>query len=168
MQDKVHIDGTAFVAPTATIIGDVTVEEEASVWYGCVLRAEAAPIVIGPQTNIQDLTVVHTDPGQPCRLGAGVTVGHRAVIHSATIGDGALIGIGAIVLNGAQVGEGAIVGAGAVVTEGMVIPPRVLALGVPAKVVRELEEEDVMRVQAGAAWYVQEARAYKKRERGNG
>ena len=164
MTRKPQIHPTAYIADTATVLGQVTIAAEASVWFGCVLRAEEAEIVIGPRSNVQDLTVIHTDPNFPCRLGSDVTVGHRAVLHGATVHDGALVGIGAIVLNGAVVGEGAVVGAGAVVTEGTVIPPRTLALGVPARVVRELTESDVMRTRAAAAWYVNQARAYHGRE----
>lgn len=159
-QPRIH--PTAFVAPNAVVVGDVTVEEEASIWFGCVLRAEEAPILIGPRSNIQDLTVIHTDVDRPCRVGTGVTVGHRAVLHGAVVEDGALIGIGAIVLNGAVVGSEAIIGAGAVVPEGAVIPPRTLALGVPAKVVRELREEEIGRLRRDAAHYVEKARTYKK------
>lgn len=162
MNSNPRIHPTAFIAPNAVVVGDVTVEEEASIWFGCVLRAEEAPIYIGPRTNIQDLSVIHTDVDRPCRVGAGVTVGHRAVLHGAVVGDGALIGIGAIVLNGAIIGEGAIVGAGAVVPEGTVIPPRTLALGVPARVVRELREEEVERLRRDAAHYVQKAQAYRE------
>ncbi|MGD1992010.1 MAG: gamma carbonic anhydrase family protein [Anaerolineae bacterium] len=159
----IEIHPTAFVAPNVTLVGDVRIMEEASVWFGCVLRAEEAPLVVGPRTNVQDLTMIHTDPGYPCRLGAGVTVGHRAVIHGATVEDGAMVGIGAIVLNGATVGEKALVGAGALVTEGSVIPPRSLALGVPAKVVRELGAEDLMRLRDAAAWYVERAHEFRQR-----
>ncbi|RME38662.1 MAG: gamma carbonic anhydrase family protein, partial [Thermoflexia bacterium] len=155
------IHPTAFVAPGAVIVGDVTIDEEASIWFGCVLRAEEAPIHIGPCSNIQDLTVIHTDVDRPCRVGAGVTVGHRAVLHGAVVEDGALVGIGAILLNGAVVGAEAIVGAGAVVPEGAVIPPRTLALGVPAKVVRELREEEIGRLRRDAAHYVEKAQAYR-------
>lgn len=157
-----RVHPTAFVAPNAVILGDVEVEEEASIWFGCVLRAEEAPIHIGPRTNIQDLTVIHTDIGRPCWVGTGVTVGHRAVLHGATIGNGALIGIGAIVLNGAMIGEEAIVGAGAVIPEEMVIPPRTLALGIPAKVVRELQEKDLERMRHDVSWYVQTAQIYRR------
>ncbi len=159
------IDRSAYVAPNATIVGRVEIGAGASVWFGCVLRGDNEPIVIGACTNVQDLTVIHTDEGIPCTLGSGVTIGHRAVLHGATIGDGALIGIGAIVLNGATVGEDAMVGAGAVVTEGQVVPPRHLALGVPAKVVRELTDEEVKRLEAAAAHYVSRAEAFRKRER---
>lgn len=152
----------AFIAPNAVVVGDVTVEEEASIWFGCVLRAEEAPIHIGPRSNIQDLTVIHTDADRPCRVGAGVTVGHRAVLHGATVGDGALIGIGAIILNGAVVGEEAMIGAGAVVPEGAVIPPRTLALGIPARVVRQLREEEIQCMYRAAIRYVEKARAYRQ------
>jgi carbonic anhydrase/acetyltransferase-like protein (isoleucine patch superfamily) len=156
------IDSSAYVAPNATIMGRVEIGAQASVWFGCVLRGDNEPIVIGARTNVQDLTVIHTDEGVPCTLGSGVTVGHRAVLHGAMIGDGALIGIGAIVLNGVTVGERAMVGAGAVVTEGQVIPPRHLALGVPAKVVRELTDEEIERLKAAAAHYVGRAEALRE------
>lgn len=159
---EVEIHPTAFIASNATLIGDIRILEASSVWFGCVLRAEEAPLVVGPRTNVQDLTVIHTDPGYPCRLGAGVTIGHRAVVHGATVEDGAMIGIGAIVLNGAVVGEEALVGAGALVTEGSVIPPRTLALGVPARVVRELSEDDLMDLRAATTWYVEKAHKFRQ------
>jgi carbonic anhydrase/acetyltransferase-like protein (isoleucine patch superfamily) len=162
VSEQVQVHPTAFIAPTATLMGAVSVGAGASVWFGCVLRAEAAPIVIGPRTNVQDLTVIHTDPGYPCRLGSGVTIGHRAVIHGATVEDGAFIGIGSIILNGAVVGEEAIVGAGAVVTEGTVVPPRTLALGVPARVARPLRPQDLNRARVAADWYVEHARRYRE------
>ncbi|MGD2178135.1 MAG: gamma carbonic anhydrase family protein [Anaerolineae bacterium] len=164
MDVKYHpelIHSTAYVAPNATIIGDVRIAAEASVWFGCVLRGDNEPIEIGPRTNVQELTVIHTDEGAPCILGAGVTVGHRVVLHGATIEDGAMIGIGAIVLNGATVGSEALIGAGALVTEGQVIPPWHLALGVPAKVVRELAEEEIERLRAAALHYVGRAQAFR-------
>lgn len=159
------IDDSAYIAENATVLGNVEIGPQASVWFGCVLRGDKDPIVIGARSNIQDLSVIHTDEGFPCTVGSGVTVGHRAVLHGATVGDGALIGIGAIVLNGATVGEQAIVGAGAVVTEGQVIPPRHLALGVPAKVVRELTGEEIEHLSASAAHYV--SRAEVMRESGS-
>lgn len=154
------IHPTAYVAPNATIVGEVRIAAEASVWFGCVLRGDNAPITVGARTNVQDLVVIHVDEGEPCTLGEGVTVGHRAVLHGATIEDGALIGIGAIVLNGAVVGRESIVGAGAVVPEGMSIPPRHLALGIPARTVRELAAEEVERLHADAAHYVARARTF--------
>lgn len=128
------VDPGAFVAENAVLAGDVHLAAGASVWFGCVLRSEVEAIVVGPQTNIQDLSVVHTDPGSSCTLGARVTVGHRVVLHGCTIEDDALIGMGAVVLNGAVIGAGAVVAAGAVVTAGTVVPAGALVAGVPAKV----------------------------------
>jgi carbonic anhydrase/acetyltransferase-like protein (isoleucine patch superfamily) len=152
---------TAYIAPNATIVGEVYIAGGASVWFGCVLRGDNAPIAVGARTNIQDLTLIHVDLDEPCTLGEGVTVGHRAVLHSATVEDGALIGIGAIVLNGTVVGQEAIVGAGALVPERMVVPPRHLALGVPARVVRELAPDEVERTHGFAEHYVERARAFR-------
>jgi len=159
--DRQQVDVTAFIAPNATIIGDVRIGAQSSVWFGCVLRADLAPIIVGAGTNIQDLTVVHVNLDQPCVIGAAVTIGHGAVIHGALIEDGALIGIGAIVLGGAIVGEGALVGAGSVVTEGAVIPARHLALGVPARVVRLLSDAEVDRQRSIAASYVASSELYR-------
>jgi carbonic anhydrase/acetyltransferase-like protein (isoleucine patch superfamily) len=128
------IDPAAFVADGATVAGAVTLAAGVSIWFGCVVRAEAAPIVIGRDTNLQDLTVVHTDAAFPTTVGERVTVGHRALLHGCTVEDDALIGMGAIVLNGAVVGAGAVVAAGAVVREGTRIPPGTLAAGVPATI----------------------------------
>lgn len=129
-----QLAGTAFLAETATVIGDVHLGDRASVWYGSVLRAEYAPITVGAESNLQDLTVVHTDPGFGVTIGDRVTVGHRCILHGCTIEDDALIGMGATIMNGAVIGEGAVVGAGAVVTEGTVVPPHSLIVGVPGKV----------------------------------
>ncbi|MGD1942238.1 MAG: gamma carbonic anhydrase family protein [Leptolyngbyaceae cyanobacterium] len=131
----------AFVAPGATVIGDVQLSEGCSIWYGAVLRGDVETIQVGAYSNVQDGVVLHGDPGQPTVLADHVTVGHRAVIHSADIGAGCLIGIGAIVLNGVRVGAGSIVGAGAVVTKD--VPPRSLVVGLPGKVVRQLADEEV-------------------------
>lgn len=128
------IADTAFVAGNATIAGDVALAAGASIWFGCVLRSERSYVRIGPDTNVQDLTVIHTDTGQPAILGARVTVGHRAILHGCEVEDDVLIGMGAIVLNGARIGAGALVAAGAVVREGMEVPPMSLAVGVPAKI----------------------------------
>lgn len=130
----------AFVAANATVAGDVHLAAGVSVWFGAVIRAERAPIEIGEDTNVQDLTVVHTDAGAPVVVGARVTVGHRVVLHGCSVGDDALIGMGAVVMNGAVIGEGAVVAAGAVVTEGTEVPPRTIVAGVPAKA---LEGRDV-------------------------
>ena len=130
-----QVDETAFLAPGAVVAGDVRIGARSSVWFGCVLRSEIESIVIGEETNVQDLTVVHTDPGSPVVLGDRVSVGHRAVLHGCTIEDDVLVGMGAVVLNGAHVGRGALIGAGAVVTQGMSVPEGAMALGVPARVV---------------------------------
>jgi carbonic anhydrase/acetyltransferase-like protein (isoleucine patch superfamily) len=129
-----RIASGAFLAETAVVAGDVELADGVSLWFGCVVRSEHASVTIGADSNLQDLTVVHTDRDFPVSIGARVTVGHRAIVHGCTIEDDALIGMGAVVLNGAVVGAGAIVGAGAVIREGMQVPPRTLAVGVPAKV----------------------------------
>ncbi len=139
-----RLDPDAFVAPGATVAGDVTLAAGVSVWFGCSVRAEASPVSIGRDTNLQDLTVVHTDADYPTTVGERVTVGHRAVLHGCRIEDDVLIGMGAIVLNGAHVGAGAVVAAGAVVREGAEIPPMTLAVGVPAAV-KERPVPDVPR-----------------------
>ena len=128
------LDETAFVADNAVLAGDVRLGRRASVWFGCVLRSEVEAITIGEDTNVQDLSVVHTDPGSPVVLGDRVTVGHHVVLHGCTVEDDALIGMGAVVLNGAVIGRGAVVAAGAVVTQGTVVPEMALVAGVPAKV----------------------------------
>ena len=127
------IADSAFVAPGATVAGEVTVADRASIWFGCVVRSERGTLHIGPETNIQDLTAIHSDPGFPVRIGARVTVGHGVILHGCIVEDDALIGMGAIVLNGATIGEGAVVAAGAVVSPGTTIPAMTLAMGVPAK-----------------------------------
>lgn len=133
----------SWVAPNATVLGQVRVSAKASVWYGAVLRAEFEPIEIGAGTNIQDGAVVHVDPGFPVTIGAGVSVGHNAVLHGCTVEEGCLIGMGSTVLNGAVIGAGSLVAAGALVPQGVVIPPRSLVAGVPGKVRRELNDDEV-------------------------
>jgi carbonic anhydrase/acetyltransferase-like protein (isoleucine patch superfamily) len=150
---------TAFLAETATVAGNVTLAEGVSVWFGSVLRAELSPITVGAETNIQDNSVVHTDPKFPCTIGARVTVGHRVVLHGCTIEDDVLVGMGSVVMNGAVVGEGAVIGAGAVITEGTVVPPRTIAVGVPARIL----EKDVPPVpRPNVAGYVSLAEAYRE------
>lgn len=155
------VHATSWVHPAATVIGDVTLGADVSVWPGAVLRGDRDAIVIDEATNVQDGAVLHCDPGLPLRIGARVTIGHRAVVHGCTIDDGALIGIGAIVLNGAVVGAGALVAAGAVVTEGMVIPPDVLVAGVPARVVKPLTTEQQLRVRSGVVTYAKLKERYR-------
>jgi carbonic anhydrase/acetyltransferase-like protein (isoleucine patch superfamily) len=130
-----QIDPSAFVADNAVLAGDVVLGPRASVWFGCVVRSEVERISIGAESNIQDLTVMHTDPGSPLVVGERVSVGHRAVLHGCTIEDDVLVGMGAVILNGAVVGRGALVGAGALVTQGMQVPPGSVVVGVPAKVI---------------------------------
>ena len=157
---KVH--DSVFVAPGAMLIGDVTIGEESSVWFNCVLRGDLEPIRIGCRTNVQDGAVIHMDREMPCLIGDDVTIGHGAILHSCIIGNEALIGMGAILLSGSVIGERAIVAAGALVREGQEIPPDTLAMGVPAKVVREVTEDELERVRHGKADYVSRARQMRK------
>lgn len=132
----------AWVAPGATLVGDVHLAKTASVWYGCVLRADGDRIDVGEGSNLQDGCVVHADPGIPVTVGSDVSVGHRAILHGCTIEDGSLVGMGAVVLNGARVGRGSLIAAGTVVREGMEVPPGSLVAGVPGKIRRPLTTED--------------------------
>ena len=150
----------AFIAENATIIGDVTLEEGVSVWYGAVIRGDGDSIVIGRNSNIQDNTVVHVDPGNPVRIGEGVTVGHQCIIHGCTIGDNCLIGMGAIVMNGAEIRENSLVGAGALVTERKEFPENSLIMGSPAKVKSEAAEETMKLIKDSAEHYIKEAQLY--------
>jgi carbonic anhydrase/acetyltransferase-like protein (isoleucine patch superfamily) len=147
------IDDDAFVAPTAVVVGAVTLGPEASIWYGAVARADHETIEIGPRSNIQDGSTLHSDPGFPLVVGQGVTVGHRVVLHGARIDDDVLVGMGSVVMNGAHIGSGSIVAAGAVVTQGKEFPARSVIAGVPAKVVREATDEDLQHIRGNAAAY---------------
>jgi len=149
------IDPTAFVAPGAVVVGDVTLGQEASVWYAAVLRGDMDRIVIGAQTNLQDGTIVHVDEGLPCVVGNRVGVGHRAILHACTVEDDCLVGMGAVLLNGVRLGAGAVVAAGAVVPEGMVIPAATLAVGVPARVVRAVDDGLRARQRSTVAHYLE-------------
>jgi len=151
----------AYVADNATVLGRVTLGAKASVWFGASVRGDNDSIVIGAGSNVQDGAVLHVDPGVPMTIGARVSIGHQAMLHGCTIGDGALIGIQAVVLNGAVIGAQSLVGAGAVVTEGKQFPPRSLILGAPAKVVRELTDKDLAMMQAAAASYVDRSARYR-------
>jgi len=141
-----QVDPTAWIAPTATVIGDVRLAAGASVWWNAVLRGDNDPIVIGENTNIQDGSVLHTDEGVPLTLGRDITVGHMVMLHGCTVGDGSLIGIGSIVLNRAVIGRHCLIGANSLIPEGKVIPERSLVMGSPGKVVRELSDEEVARL----------------------
>lgn len=146
---------SAFVAPTASIIGNASLGADASAFYGVSVRADTAAISVGAGSNLQDNVVLHADPGFPCTVGERVSVGHAAVVHGCTVEDDCLIGMGATVLNGAVIGAGSLVAAGAVVLEGTVVPPRSLVAGVPGKVRRELTDEEYDSVRANAARYVE-------------
>ena len=156
------IDGSAFVADGATVRGNVRIGAQSSVWFGAVLRGDTERVEIGDRSNVQDVSVIHSDPGFPCLIGDDVTIGHSAVVHGATVGNGAMIGIRAVVLNGATVGSGALVAAGALVTEGMEVPENSLAMGMPAKIVRTLTDADRARLQHAAEHYVAAAKEYRK------
>lgn len=145
------VDNSAYLAPTAALIGEVTIGPRASVWYGCVLRGDVNRIELGEDSNLQDGTVVHLGDNDPTIIGPEVVVGHRAVIHGCVIGGGTLVGIQSSILDGAVIGEGSIIGSGAVVTAGTQVPPRSLVLGIPGRVVRTLTaaDEDFHRQLAG-------------------
>lgn len=152
---KPQLEGEGhFLAPDATIVGDVTLKAGSSVWFNTVIRAENDSITIGERSNVQDGSVLHVDPGFPLVIGNDVTIGHKVMLHGCTIGDGTLVGINAVVLNGAVIGKGCIVGANALVTEGMVVPDGSMVLGSPAKIKRQLSEEEQARLRQGARNYV--------------
>lgn len=154
------IDASAFTAPTSVVIGEVTMAAGSSVWYHAVLRADCGPIVIGAGSNIQDNCSVHVDPGFPVTVGERVSVGHNAVLHGCTIEDDVLVGMGATVLNGAHIGTGSLIAAQALVPQGMRVPPGSLVAGVPAKVKRQLTEEELDGVRFNAVGYVELAKAH--------
>jgi carbonic anhydrase/acetyltransferase-like protein (isoleucine patch superfamily) len=147
------VAASAWLAPGVTLIGDVHLHDDASVWYSAVLRADGDRIDIGSGSNIQDGSVVHADPGFPVVVGADVSVGHRAILHGCVVEDDVLIGMGAIVMNGARIGTGSLVAAGALVSEGVQIPPRSLVAGIPGKVRREITDEEHERILANARTY---------------
>ena len=155
------IADTAWVAPDANVIGKVILGEDSSVWFGCTLRGDNEMITVGDGTNVQEACVFHTDMGFPLTLGENVTVGHKAMLHGCTVGDGSLIGMGATVLNGAVIGKGCLIGAGALVTEGKVIPDGSLVMGAPGKVMRELDEAAKQKLIASALHYQDNARRFR-------
>jgi carbonic anhydrase/acetyltransferase-like protein (isoleucine patch superfamily) len=154
------LPGGAYAATNAILTGDLTLGEDVGVWFGCVLRGDDAPLTIGARTNVQDLTMIHADTGVPNVIGAEVTIGHRCVLHGARVEDRCLIGMGAILLGGSHIGAESLVAAGAVVRENFVVPPRSLVAGVPAKVLRQLSDEEVARIGLSAEGYVQKIRLY--------
>jgi carbonic anhydrase/acetyltransferase-like protein (isoleucine patch superfamily) len=143
-----------WVAPNATVLGNVRIEEDASVWFGAIVRGDNELITIGPRSNVQDSSVLHTDPGFPLTIGADCTIGHMAMLHGCTIGRGCLVGIGSIIMNGAVIGEECLIGAKTLIAEGKVIPPRSMVLGAPGKIIRQLSDEDVQRFNGAAGRYV--------------
>jgi carbonic anhydrase/acetyltransferase-like protein (isoleucine patch superfamily) len=155
------IHPTAFIASTAAVMGDVSLGEEASIWYHAVVRGDMAPIVIGARSNIQDGTIVHVDAGVPCSVGQRVGVGHRVILHGCTVGDDCLVAMGSVLLNGVSIGAGSVVAAGAVVPEGMQVPPGSLVMGVPGRIIRQVDP--ALAERAAATWkhYVKEARAHR-------
>jgi len=151
-----------YIAHDATLVGSVILENEANIWFGVVIRADNDQVHIGEATNIQDGSVLHCDPGFPLTVGKRVTVGHKVMLHGCTVGDGALIGINSVILNGAKIGAGSLVGANSLVPEGKEIPPGVLAVGSPAKVVRELAPEQIAGILKISAGYVARARLFRE------
>lgn len=157
-----EIADTCFVAPSASLIGAVKMAANASVWFNCVLRADNEPIVIGENSNVQDGSVLHVDPGYPIEIAANVTIGHKVMLHGCQIGEGTLIGMNAVVLNGARIGKNCLIGANALVTENMEIPDGSMVLGSPAKVVKTLDEKLQARLAEGAKHYVDNGARYRK------
>lgn len=155
-------NGDYWVAPGAVLIGRVRLLEGASVWFGAVLRGDTDWIEVGKGSNVQDNSVIHADPGQPTTIGANVTVGHRVIVHSATIGENSLIGMGAILLNRCRIGRNCLIGAGALVSEDKEIPDNSLVLGAPGRVVRELTEAQIAGLQASSSSYVWNARRFRE------
>lgn len=158
------IDPTAFVAPTAAVMGDVTIGPDSSVWYGAVVRGDMAPIRIGARTNLQDGTIVHVDEDVPCTIGSRVGVGHRVILHGCTVEDECLIGMGSILLNRVVVGTGSVIGAGSVLPEGMRVPPGSLVLGVPGRVVRRVDATLAARIAHTWQHYVTQAARHRAGE----
>jgi len=161
-EHRVELAGDCFVAPSAAVIGQVRLGRDANVWFGAVIRGDSAPIVIGDGTNVQDNAVVHVDADAPVRIGANVTIGHAATVHGCTVGDFCLIGIGATILSHAVLGRYCIVGANALITERKTFPDRSLIVGVPAKRVRDVTDEEVAMLEESAALYIEKGRHFAK------
>lgn len=157
-----QIDPSAFIAPGAHVVGTAVLHAQTSVWFSATIRADNDIISLGARSNVQEGAVLHTDPGLRLEVGEDVTIGHQAMLHGCTIGSGSLIGIQAVILNGAVIGEGSLVGAGALVTERKVFPPRSLIIGSPAKVVRQLSDEEVAGLLASAQAYVKRAQLFRE------
>ncbi len=160
VRPELPAEGDYWIAPSASVIGNVILKKNASVWWGATLRGDNDPIVIGENSNIQDGSVLHTDVGSPLTLGANVTVGHMVMLHGCTIGDNSLVGIGSIILNGAKIGRNCLIGANCLITEGKEIPDNSLVMGAPGKVVRELSEAQTQVIVGGALHYVENWKRY--------
>jgi carbonic anhydrase/acetyltransferase-like protein (isoleucine patch superfamily) len=153
---------STWVAPSASVIGDVHIGQDVGIWFGAAIRGDTEQIKIGLRSNIQENCVLHTDPGFPLTIGAGCTIGHKALLHGCTIGDNSLVGMGAIILNGAVIGDNCLVGAGALVTERKVFPSGSLIIGAPAKVVRQLTAAEIAGIGKSSAHYVENQKRFSK------
>ncbi len=154
--------GEYWIAPTASVMGNVILKKNASIWWGAIARGDNDPIEIGENSNVQDGSVLHTDHGSPLTIGSNVTIGHMVMLHGCAIGDGSLIGIGAIVLNGARIGRNCLIGAGALITEGKEIPDNSMVMGAPGKVVREIGEQHALILRGSALHYVENWKRYSR------
>jgi carbonic anhydrase/acetyltransferase-like protein (isoleucine patch superfamily) len=163
MDDNLHFDPTIFIAPTAVVLGEVTIGNHSSIWFNTIIRGDVEPISIGENTNIQDASILHADIGKPVTVGSNVTVGHCGLIHASTVESNCLIGIGAKVLNGCVIGEYSIIGAGAIVTEGTRIPPYSLVLGIPGKIVGQVDERLKKRIEKHCQNYLELKEKYLKK-----
>jgi len=163
LPERFLIDRSVFVAPNATLAGDIAIGKDSSIWFGAVMRGDMAPITIGEETNIQDGTLIHVNLGQPTIIGNRVTVGHGAIIHGATVKDQVVVGMGAILLNECVIGKNSIIGAGSVVTERTEIPPRSLVLGIPGKIVRSANQKELDYIQHAYKVYIEYAKHYQKK-----
>jgi carbonic anhydrase/acetyltransferase-like protein (isoleucine patch superfamily) len=155
-------EAKCWIAPNAVVLGKVRLEDDASVWFGAVVRGDNELITVGPRANVQDGCVLHTDPGFPLTIGADCTIGHMVMLHGCSIGRGSLIGIGSIILNGAKIGEECLIGANTLIAEGKDIPPRSMVLGSPGKIVRQLSDDEVKRIHGSAGRYVANWKRYAK------
>lgn len=162
LEDRIPVlHPTSYVAPSADVIGSVALQARASIWFNAVARGDNDPIHIGENSNVQDNTVLHTDPGIPLVIGSNVTVGHSVMMHGCRIGDGSLVGIGSVILNNAEIGESCLIGANTLITEGKTFPPRSVIMGSPGRVVRELSDVQAEEIAAIAAVYVEKIRRYR-------
>jgi carbonic anhydrase/acetyltransferase-like protein (isoleucine patch superfamily) len=161
IRPEIEDEDAIWIAPDATVIGKVRLGRDASIWFGSVLRGDNEQITIGAESNVQELTVMHTDPGFPLTIGKGCTIGHRAILHGCTIGDNSLVGMGAVILNGARIGSNCLIGAGALITEGKEFPDNSLVVGAPARPVRTLDDAAIAGLKASAAHYVANAKRFR-------